>query len=76
VGYGDEAQNTVIELTYNWETLHYDLGNAFRHLALGLEDIHKTCEELRSKGAKVVREPGPMKHGGNGYRIHRRSQWL
>ncbi|HUC97032.1 MAG TPA: lactoylglutathione lyase [Candidatus Polarisedimenticolaceae bacterium] len=64
VGYGDEAQNTVIELTYNWETHQYDLGNAFGHLALGVKDIYKTCDELRNKGAKIIREPGPMKHGG------------
>jgi lactoylglutathione lyase len=78
VGFGDEAQNTVIELTYNWETHQYDLGNAFGHLALGVEDIYKTCADLRRKGVKIVREPGPMKHGGteiafiedpNGYKI-------
>jgi len=78
VGFGDEAQNTVIELTYNWETHQYDLGNAFGHLALGVEDIYKTCDDLRRKGAKIVREPGPMKHGGteiafiedpNGYKL-------
>jgi lactoylglutathione lyase len=64
VGFGDEAQNTVIELTYNWEIHQYDLGKAFGHLALGVEDIYKTCDDLRRKGAKIVREPGPMKHGG------------
>lgn len=78
VGFGDEAQNTVVELTYNWKTHQYDLGNAFGHLALGVEDIYKTCDDLRRKGAKIVREPGPMKHGGteiafiedpNGYKI-------
>ena len=78
VGYGDESQNTVIELTYNWDTDQYDLGNAFGHLALGVEDIYQTCDELRAKGAKIVRQPGPMKHGGteiafiedpNGYKI-------
>lgn len=78
VGFGHEVQNTVIELTYNWETHQYDLGNAFGHLALGVEDIYKTCDDLRRKGAKIVREPGPMKHGGteiafiedpNGYKI-------
>jgi lactoylglutathione lyase len=78
VGYGDESENTVIELTYNWDTHRYDLGNAFGHLALGVDDIYKTCDELRRKGAKIVREPGPMKHGGseiafiedpNGYKI-------
>ena len=65
VGYGDESDNTVIELTYNWDTHRYDLGNAFGHLALGVDDIYKTCDELRGKGAKIVREPGPMKHGGS-----------
>ena len=65
VGYGDEASNTVVELTHNWDTDRYDLGNAFGHLALGVDDIYGTCDELRAKGAKVVREPGPMKHGGS-----------
>jgi lactoylglutathione lyase len=88
VGYGDEANNAVIELTYNWDTHKYDLGNAFGHLALGVDDIYKTCDELRSRGVKIVREPGPMAHGSthiafiedpNGYRIElidlsRRSQ--
>ncbi len=78
VGYGDEASHSVIELTYNWDTHRYDLGNAFGHLAIGVADIHKTCEDLRAKGVQIVREPGPMKHGGseiafiadpNGYRI-------
>ena len=63
VGYGSEAENAVIELTYNWETHQYDLGNAFGHIAIGVDDIYKTCEDLRSMGAKIVREPGPMKHG-------------
>ena len=88
VGYGDESQNTVIELTYNWDTHQYERGNAFGHLAIGVEDIYLTCDELRTKGVKIVREPGPMKHGGteiafiedpNGYKIElidlsRRSQ--
>ena len=64
VGYGDESDHTVLELTYNWDTHHYDLGNGFGHVALGVEDIYAACDELRRKGAKVVREPGPMKHGG------------
>jgi len=64
VGYGDEKDHTVIELTHNWDqTEPYDLGNAFGHLALGVPDIYKTCEDLRKVGAKIVREPGPMKHG-------------
>jgi lactoylglutathione lyase len=78
VGYGDEASHTVVELTYNWDTHQYDLGNAFGHLAIGVPDIYKFCDQLRAKGVKIVREPGPMKHGSteiafvedpNGYRI-------
>ena len=78
VGYGDESETAVIELTHNWDTERYDLGNAFGHVALGVEDIYAKCDQLRAKGAKIVREPGPMKHGGSeiafiedpdGYRI-------
>jgi lactoylglutathione lyase len=78
VGYGDEADNTVVELTYNWDTHAYDIGAGFGHLAIGVSDIYRKCDELRAKGVKVVREPGPMKHGSteiafiedpNGYRI-------
>ncbi|MCZ6623880.1 MAG: VOC family protein, partial [Deltaproteobacteria bacterium] len=47
VGYGSEAENAVIELTYNWDTHKYDLGNAFGHIAIGVDDIYKSCEVLR-----------------------------
>ncbi len=63
VGYGDEADHSVIELTYNWGTDHYDIGNGYGHIALGVDDIYGTCEQLKAAGAKVTREPGPMKHG-------------
>jgi lactoylglutathione lyase len=63
VGYGDEASHTVLELTHNWDTEKYDLGNAYGHVALGVEDIYAACKDLKAKGAKVVREPGPMAHG-------------
>lgn len=64
VGYGDEKDNTVIELTHNWDQEEpYELGSGFGHLALGVPDIYATCDELRLAGAKIVREPGPMKHG-------------
>lgn len=63
VGYGDETSNTVLELTYNWGIKHYEMGTAFGHLALGVPDIHATCEQLRAAGAKIVREPGPVKFG-------------
>jgi lactoylglutathione lyase len=63
VGYGEESENTVLELTYNWGVEKYDLGNAYGHIALGVDDIYATCEAIRAQGGKVVREPGPMKHG-------------
>jgi lactoylglutathione lyase len=63
VGYADEADHTVIELTHNWDTESYDVGSGFGHVALGVPDIYKTCDDLRAKGAKITREPGPMKHG-------------
>ena len=63
VGYGDEAANTVIELTHNWDTESYDLGNGFGHIALGVPDIHAACDVLAANGAKITRPPGPMKHG-------------
>lgn len=63
VGYGDEKDNTVIELTYNYGVESYDLGTGFGHVALGCDDIFATCEAIRKIGGKVVREPGPMNHG-------------
>ncbi|MBL8700535.1 MAG: lactoylglutathione lyase [Alphaproteobacteria bacterium] len=63
VGYGDETDHTVIELTYNWGHPGYDLGNGFGHLALAVPDAYKTCEELRAQGVKITREPGPVKFG-------------
>ena len=78
VGYGEESDTAVLELTHNWDTAKYDLGNGFGHVALGTPDIYATCETIRASGGKVVREPGPMKHGiiviacvedPNGYKI-------
>ena len=66
VGYGDEADNTVVELTHNWgQKEPYDLGDAFGHLALGVKDIYATCEALGKEGVSIPRPPGPMKHGGS-----------
>ncbi len=65
VGYGDESQTAVIELTHNWETKSYELGNAFGHIAIGLPDVYKACEAVTAKGGKVTRAPGPMKFGGS-----------
>ena len=63
VGYGEESDHSVIELTHNWGVERYDLGNAYGHIALGVHDIYATCEAIGQLGGKVVREPGPMKHG-------------
>lgn len=62
VGYGDEADATVIELTYNWGVDKYDLGTGFGHIALEVNDIHAAVERIRALGGEIVREPGPMKH--------------
>lgn len=63
VGYGTEAKNTVLELTYNWDTSSYDLGDAYGHIAIGVDDAYVACETIKQKGGKVVREAGPMKGG-------------
>ena len=63
VGYGSEENHTVLELTHNWDTESYALGDAYGHIALGVDDIRSTCAGIADKGGRVVREPGPMKHG-------------
>jgi lactoylglutathione lyase len=63
VGYGPESEQAVIELTHNWDTSTYDLGNGFGHIALAVEDAYAACAEIKQRGGKVVREAGPMKHG-------------
>ena len=63
VGYGDESDTAVLELTHNWDTRSYALGDAYGHIAIGTDDIHATVEKVRAAGGKVTREPGPMKHG-------------
>lgn len=63
VGYGDEASNTVIELTYNYGVESYDLGKGYGHITLGCDDVYATCDAIRAAGGKIVREPGPMMHG-------------
>jgi len=78
VGYGAESEQAVIELTYNWGVEKYELGNAFGHIALAVDDIYATCDKIKIRGGKITREPGPMKHGTtiiafvedpNGYKI-------
>lgn len=63
VGYGPESEGAVIELTHNWDTDHYELGNGFGHVALAVEDAYAACAEIKKRGGRVVREAGPMKHG-------------
>lgn len=63
VGYGDESDHTVLELTYNWGKDQYTLGDAYGHIAIGVADIYATCNEIKANGGKITREPGPMKHG-------------
>jgi lactoylglutathione lyase len=78
VGYGDESDHTVIELTHNWGKENYILGDAYGHIAIGVDDIYSTCTEIAERGGKVTRPPGPMQHGStviafvedpNGYKV-------
>lgn len=64
LGYGPEKESTVLELTWNWDTEKYDLGGGYGHIAIGVDDVYRVCEEIRARGGKVVREPGPMAGGG------------
>jgi lactoylglutathione lyase len=63
VGYQDEDDGAVIELTCNWDIDRYEQGTAFGHIALEVDDAQKTCDDIRARGGKIVREAGPMKHG-------------
>ena len=63
VGYGDEAETAVLELTHNWDTPSYQLGNGYGHVAIEVDDAYKTCAEVSQRGGKVTRAAGPMKHG-------------
>ena len=63
VGYGDESENAVLELTHNWDTTAYEIGSGYGHVAIEVDDAYKACEEIKRRGGVVVREAGPMKHG-------------
>ena len=63
VGYSDESEGAVIELTYNWGVTEYEMGNAYGHIALGVDDVAKTCNDIRQAGGKITREAGPVKGG-------------
>lgn len=78
VGYGDESDTAVLELTHNWGVEKYEVGTGYGHVALGVDDVRAAVEKIRAAGGKVVREPGPMQHGStmlafvedpDGYRI-------
>jgi lactoylglutathione lyase len=63
VGYGDESENTVLELTYNWDTDSYDIGTGYGHVALEVDDVYKAADEIRQRGGEILREAGPMNAG-------------
>jgi lactoylglutathione lyase len=63
LGYGEQSSNTVLELTHNWDTNSYDLGNGYGHIAIEVDDVYKAVEDIRGRGGKVTREAGPMKGG-------------
>lgn len=63
VGYGQESDSTVLELTHNWDTSAYDLGAGYGHIAIEVDDAYAACDAVRAKGGKITREAGPMKHG-------------
>ncbi|HVK70957.1 MAG TPA: lactoylglutathione lyase [Polyangium sp.] len=63
IGYGDESETAVLELTHNWDTKSYEIGTGYGHIAIQVDDAYKACEEAKKRGGKVTREAGPMKHG-------------
>ena len=63
VGYEDESSGSVIELTHNWESDDYELGNGFGHIAIQVDDVYQACDRIHNAGGEITREPGPMKHG-------------
>ena len=63
IGYGDETDQTVLELTYNWGVGQYELGTAFGHIALEVPDVYAACDKMRAAGGKIIREAGPMNAG-------------
>lgn len=63
LGYGDESDHTVLELTHNWDTSSYEMGNAYGHIAIEVDDVYAACDQIKSRGGQIIREPGPMKHG-------------
>ena len=65
VGYQEEAEGAVLELTHNWDTSSYEMGTGYGHVALAVDDVYAACDRIRAKGGNITREPGPMKHGSS-----------
>lgn len=65
LGYGPEDREAALELTHNWDTDAYELGNAYGHIAIEVEDVYAACDRIKAQGGRVVREAGPMKHGSS-----------
>ena len=63
MGYGDEKENTVLELTHNWGVSSYDLGTAYGHIAIEVDDVYEACKKMKQTGGKVIRDAGPMNAG-------------
>ncbi len=63
IGYGDESENTLLELTYNWGVDSYDIGTAFGHIAIEVDDVYQACEQMRKMGGKIIRDAGAMNAG-------------
>jgi len=63
IGYGDESENTVIELTHNWDTDNYDLGDGYGHIAIEVDDVYKATDDIKQRGGKIIRDAGPMNAG-------------
>lgn len=63
LGYGEESDNTVLELTYNWGVDKYEIGTAFGHIAIGVPDVYEACKKMKEVGGKIIRDAGPMNAG-------------
>ena len=63
VGYNDESEDAVIELTHNWDTTEYQMGDAFGHIAIEVNDVYRACEQMKQAGGKIIRDAGPMNAG-------------